>query len=155
MSNHRAYQLYAHITWHTWKRVGCIDQAAANDLESAIRSASDDVGVHVLRRAILADHVGSVIPGLAPGVSTPLRPCPITARTSSTHTSPGIPGSALAALIRLRPTTSRAPSGAPVTTLEFTCCVARFWPITYPWSSAFVPIRSEERRVGKECRSRW
>jgi REP element-mobilizing transposase RayT len=61
MSNHRAYQLYAHITWHTWKRVGCIDQAAANDLESAIRSASDDVGVHVLRRAILADHIPLVI----------------------------------------------------------------------------------------------
>jgi len=61
MSNHRAYQLYAHITWHTWKRVGCIDQAAARELQSAITSACEDLGVRVLRRAILADHVHVVL----------------------------------------------------------------------------------------------
>ena len=61
MSNHRAYQLYAHITWHTWKRVGCIDQAAAHELESAISSACADLGVRVLCRAILADHVHVVL----------------------------------------------------------------------------------------------
>ena len=61
MSNHRAYQLYAHITWHTWKRVGCIDQAAARELEIAITSACADLGVRVLCRAILADHVHVVL----------------------------------------------------------------------------------------------
>jgi putative transposase len=61
MSNHRAYQLYAHLTWHTWKRAGCIDQAAADELESAITSACEDLGVRVLRRAILADHVHVVL----------------------------------------------------------------------------------------------
>jgi len=61
MSNHRAYQLYAHITWHTWKRVGCIDQAEARELQSAITSACEDLGVRVLRRAILADHVHVVL----------------------------------------------------------------------------------------------
>lgn len=61
MSNHRAYQLYAHVTWHTWKRTGCIDRAAAHDLVSAIQSAADEAGVHVLRRACLADHVHVIV----------------------------------------------------------------------------------------------
>ena len=61
MTDHRAYQLYAHLTWHTWKRVGCIDQTAANDLESAIRSACHKSGVRILRQAILADHVHVVV----------------------------------------------------------------------------------------------
>ena len=61
MSSHRAYQLYAHITWHTWKRVGCIDQAAARDLERAITSACEDLGVRALRWAVLADHVHVVL----------------------------------------------------------------------------------------------
>jgi len=59
MSDHRAYQLYAHVTWHTWKRAGCIDRNAANDLESAIRRACDNSGVRVLRQAILADSIWS------------------------------------------------------------------------------------------------
>ena len=61
MSNHRAYQLYAHITWHTWKRVGCIDQPAARELESAITSACANLGVRALRLAVLADHVHVVL----------------------------------------------------------------------------------------------
>jgi putative transposase len=61
MPNHRAYQLYAHITWHTWKRVGCLDQAAAADLKSAVASACRDSAVHVLRGAVLADHVHLVV----------------------------------------------------------------------------------------------
>src|SRR5204862_7904529 len=27
--------------------------------------------------------------------------------------------------------------------------------IGYPWTEEMVAVRSEERRVGKECRSRW
>ena len=61
MSGHHAYQLYAHVTWHTWKRVGCIDHAAACDVESAIASACDKAGVRVLRQAILSDHVHVVV----------------------------------------------------------------------------------------------
>jgi len=57
MSNHRAYQLYAHITWHTWKRVGCLNQAAAADVASAMASACRGAGARVLRSAVLADHV--------------------------------------------------------------------------------------------------
>lgn len=57
MSNHCAYQLYAHITWHTWKRVGCLDQAAVDDVMSAVASACRKSAVRVLRGAVLADHV--------------------------------------------------------------------------------------------------
>src|SRR2546426_621475 len=61
MSGHSAYQLYAHITWHTWKRAGCIDQAAVQDLESAIKSAGDESHIRLLRHAILSDHVHLVV----------------------------------------------------------------------------------------------
>ena len=61
MSNHRAYQLYAHITWHTWKRVGCIDQAAVEDVKRAVAQACRKAGVHLLRGAVLADHVHLVV----------------------------------------------------------------------------------------------
>src|SRR5204862_527772 len=61
MSNHRAYQLYAHITWHTWKRVGCIDQAVVEDVKRAVAQACREAGVHLLRGAVLADHVHLVV----------------------------------------------------------------------------------------------
>jgi REP element-mobilizing transposase RayT len=57
MSSHHAYELYAHITWHTWKRVGCVDAAAAGDVRCAVASACRKTGVRVLRDAVLADHV--------------------------------------------------------------------------------------------------
>ena len=61
MSNHRAFQLYAHITWHTWNRVGCLDEAAVVDLKSAVASACKKCAVHLLRGAVLANHVHLVI----------------------------------------------------------------------------------------------
>ena len=61
MSNHHAYQMYAHVTWHTWKRVGCVDAAAASDVRSAIASACQATGVRVFRDAVLADHVHLVV----------------------------------------------------------------------------------------------
>src|SRR5256885_9944451 len=61
MSGHQAYQMYAHITWHTWKRVGCVDSAAAGDVHSAVASACRATGVRVLRGAVLADHVHLVV----------------------------------------------------------------------------------------------
>src|SRR2546421_10996003 len=61
MSGHQAYQMYAHITWHTWKRVGCVDSAAAGDVHCAMASACRATGVRVLRGAVLADHVHLVV----------------------------------------------------------------------------------------------
>jgi len=57
MTGHRAYQLYCHITWHTWNRVGCIDEDHAGLTRRAIDVAADRNQVHVLAAAILADHV--------------------------------------------------------------------------------------------------
>ena|SRR2546426_11720125 len=61
MSNHRAYQLYAHITWHTWGRFGCLNRAAVDDVRSAVASACHKSAVRVLRGAVLADHVHLVV----------------------------------------------------------------------------------------------
>lgn len=60
-SNHRAYQMYAQVTWHTWKRVGCVDAAAASEVRSAVVSACQATGVRVLRGAVLANHVHLVV----------------------------------------------------------------------------------------------
>lgn len=61
MPSHRAYQLYAHMTWHTWKRAGCLDQAAIAAVKSAVSSACQKSAVRVLRGAVLADHVHLVV----------------------------------------------------------------------------------------------
>jgi len=57
MASHRAYQMYAHVTWHTWDRTGCVDSAGVGDIRSALVSASKKSGIRVLRHAELADHV--------------------------------------------------------------------------------------------------
>jgi len=61
MSAHHAYQMYAHITWHTWKRVACVDRLAAIDVKSAVSRACKETGVHLLREAVLSDHVHLVV----------------------------------------------------------------------------------------------
>jgi putative transposase len=61
MPGHHAFQMYAHITWHTYPRVGCVDAAAAVDVRSAVASAGKRSGVEVLRGAVLADHVHLVV----------------------------------------------------------------------------------------------
>jgi putative transposase len=57
VASHRAYQLYAHITWHTWRRVGCLDEAAVQDVATAMKNAEAPTHIRVLERAVLADHV--------------------------------------------------------------------------------------------------
>ena len=57
MSGHHAYQMFAHITWHTWQRVGCIDASAVHELRIAVMYAEKRTGVRVNRGAFLADHV--------------------------------------------------------------------------------------------------
>src|SRR5688572_31703108 len=59
---------------------------------------------------------------------------------------------------RWSPTSSRATPSSPTPFATTPRAIAPcFWPITAQWSPAplFRPPRSEERRVGKECRSRW
>lgn len=54
---HRAYRLFAHITWQTWLRVGCVNEAAAREIRFAIADAGMRTRVHVLKGAVRADHV--------------------------------------------------------------------------------------------------
>jgi len=54
---HRAFKLYAHITWHTWKRVGCVDGRAALTFPAIIHGAARRTGIEVVAAAVLADHV--------------------------------------------------------------------------------------------------
>lgn len=54
---HSAFQLYAHITWHTWSRVGCVDETAAADVHRAINVAGRRTAISVIAAAVLADHV--------------------------------------------------------------------------------------------------
>lgn len=61
MSGHHSYQMYAHVTWSTWERVGCIDSSVAKDIEQAVTVAADRAGARVLRSAILAEHVHVVL----------------------------------------------------------------------------------------------
>lgn len=61
VAGHTAFQLYAHITWHTWRRVGCVNARLAGVIRSAILRAAERTEVHVLRDAVLADHVHLLI----------------------------------------------------------------------------------------------
>lgn len=53
--------MYAHVTWHTWQRTGCIDAAAVADIRSALVSAEKKTSIRVLRHAELADHVHLIV----------------------------------------------------------------------------------------------
>ena len=57
MSAHRAFQMYAHITWHTWNRVECIDARAAAEVRVAVLSAGKQTGVQLIKGEVLANHV--------------------------------------------------------------------------------------------------
>jgi REP element-mobilizing transposase RayT len=61
MSSHHAYEMFAHITWHTWMRVGCVDAIASDETKRAAVSAGNRTGVRVVRAAVLADHVHFVV----------------------------------------------------------------------------------------------
>ena len=49
--------MYAHITWHTWRRVGCIDERAAHEVRVAIASAGKRTGLQVVKGEVLANHI--------------------------------------------------------------------------------------------------
>ena len=61
MSTHHAFQMYAHITWHTWKRVPCVDARAASEVRVAVLSAGKQTGVQVIKGEVLADHVHMLV----------------------------------------------------------------------------------------------
>jgi REP element-mobilizing transposase RayT len=61
MAAHTAYQIFVHVVWHTWRRVGCVDARAAEAVRQAVAAASGRFGVRVLACAVLADHVDLLI----------------------------------------------------------------------------------------------
>src|SRR5690242_12805956 len=61
MSTHRAFELYAHITWHTWQRVGCVDQEMARDIRTAVNEAARRTASEVRAFSTLSDHVHVVL----------------------------------------------------------------------------------------------
>ena len=57
MSAHRAFQMFAHITWHTWNRVECVDIRVADEVRVALLSAGKRTGVQLIKGEVLANHV--------------------------------------------------------------------------------------------------
>src|ERR1051326_2588232 len=57
MPGHKCCYLYAHITWRTWSGRGCVTARLVPDVESALGTAAERTSVHILRHAILSDHV--------------------------------------------------------------------------------------------------
>ncbi|MCZ6917572.1 MAG: transposase [Gemmatimonadetes bacterium] len=53
--------LYVHLSWHTWRRVACLDPAAVRDLVAAIDDAGERCGVTVLRGACLRSRVDLLV----------------------------------------------------------------------------------------------
>jgi len=47
--------MFAHITWHTWNRVGCVDVRAAREVRVAVLSAGKRTGVQVIKGEVLAE----------------------------------------------------------------------------------------------------
>jgi len=54
---HRKFGLYAHITWHTYRRERSIRQEDVSAVTQSITAAAARNSVHVLAQAVVADHV--------------------------------------------------------------------------------------------------
>jgi REP element-mobilizing transposase RayT len=54
---HRAFGIYAHVTWHTRLRARSIRKEDAIEIREVIQLAADQNSVHLHEVAILADHV--------------------------------------------------------------------------------------------------
>jgi REP element-mobilizing transposase RayT len=55
--SHRAFGLYAHITWHTRLRQPVVRSADAEIIRAVVQEAATRWQVHVLAFAVLSDHV--------------------------------------------------------------------------------------------------
>ena len=58
---HKAIGLYAHITWHTWRRQRTIGRADVEHVSGAVRDAAARCRVRVHASAVLSDHVHLVV----------------------------------------------------------------------------------------------
>jgi REP element-mobilizing transposase RayT len=58
---HHAFQLYAHITWHTWRRVPCVTALVARDIGAAILDAGRRTGAESIAFCALSDHVHALV----------------------------------------------------------------------------------------------
>ena len=54
---HRKFALYAHITWHTYRRERSIRQEDVSAVTKSISDAAARNSLHVLAQAVVADHV--------------------------------------------------------------------------------------------------
>jgi len=58
---HKAIGLYAHITWHTWRRQRSLGRLEAELVLAAVREAAVRCRVRVQSAGVLADHVHLVV----------------------------------------------------------------------------------------------
>ena len=58
---HKAIGLYAHITWHTWRRRRSVGLADVEQVVAAVRDAAARCRVRVQSVGVLADHVHLVV----------------------------------------------------------------------------------------------
>lgn len=54
---HKAFGIYVHITWHTWRRQRYIDQIRVPEILEVIHEAAQRNDVHIHETAILTEHV--------------------------------------------------------------------------------------------------
>ena len=60
-SPHKACGLYAHVTWHTWRRIAQLRRFDVPVVTETVLDAAGRWGVHVHAQAILSDHVHLVV----------------------------------------------------------------------------------------------
>jgi len=60
-SPHKACGLYAHVTWHTWRRMAQIRKYDVPIVVESVLEAADHSGVRVHGQAVLNDHVHLVV----------------------------------------------------------------------------------------------
>ena len=56
-NGHRAFGLYAHVTWHTWRWVAQLRKRDVPIIAESILNAASRAGVRVHAQAVLSDHV--------------------------------------------------------------------------------------------------
>ena len=58
---HKKFGLFAHITWHTWRRERSVRRGDVDIVGRSILTAAARHSVHVLAQSVLADHVHVVV----------------------------------------------------------------------------------------------
>ena len=60
-TRHNACGLYAHVTWHTWRRVPAVGKHDVSVIADAVLNAGRRTHVRVHGQAVLSDHVHVVV----------------------------------------------------------------------------------------------